>query len=82
MEWIPRKAGNGEKLQEIIWAYLLGYISDHGYAPTVMEIRDHVVSVIGVGITHQRVHQLLLELEKAERIRIEPKVWRGISIIE
>lgn len=66
--------------KELIWAYLLGYIEDNKYAPTLFEIAQEMDYKHGKRVTEERIRQLLQEMVADGLITIEFKKTRGIRI--
>lgn len=75
MKDIPNELVNSKRSK--IYKFLINYISEHGYAPTVREI------AAGVGIdSTATIYRNLKSLEKMNKIRRGKKVPRSIKIIE
>lgn len=71
----PRLSGEITRLK-IMW-FLKDYACDHGYAPSVREIRD----AVGLASINS-VYNQLKQLEKRGAIRRDPCVARSIVIVE
>lgn len=68
---------NGDKVRERICQFIIDYISEHSYAPTIREISK------GVGLKSlSSVHSHLIKLECAGRIEIKPHCPRAIRVIK
>jgi len=62
--------------QQEIWQFLVEYVDDHGYPPTVREIGD------AVGLASpSTVHAHLANLERAGLLRRDPTKPRAIELI-
>jgi repressor LexA len=62
--------------QQEIWQYLIQYVDDHGYPPTVREIGD------AVGLASpSTVHAHLANLERAGLLRRDPTKPRAIELV-
>jgi len=55
--------------------FLADYSVEHGYAPTMQEIADHL------GVSRPTVFEHLVALEKKDVIRREPTLARSISLV-
>ena len=62
--------------QQEIWQYLVEYVDDHGYPPTVREIGEHV----GLA-SPSTVHAHLANLERSGLIRRDPTKPRAIELV-
>jgi len=62
--------------QQEIWNYLVSYVDDHGYPPTVREIGEHV----GLA-SPSTVHAHLANLERAGLLRRDPTKPRALELI-
>ncbi len=62
--------------QQQIWQFLVSYVDDHGYPPTVREIGEHV----GLA-SPSTVHAHLANLERAGLIRRDPTKPRAIELV-
>ncbi len=62
--------------QQEIWNYLVEYVDQHGYPPTVREIGDHV----GLA-SPSTVHAHLANLERAGLLRRDPTKPRALELI-
>lgn len=67
---------------ERVFAFVAGYVADKGFAPTLDEITDGFADRKPNGYSREWVRQRLTALEAAGRIAVEPRKWRGITIIE
>ena len=63
------------KRQQEIWEFLVAYVDDHGYPPTVREIGEHV----GLA-SPSTVHAHLANLERAGLIRRDPTKPRALEL--
>jgi repressor LexA len=62
--------------QQEIWQFLVGYVDDHGYPPTVREIGE------AVGLASpSTVHAHLANLERAGLLRRDPTKPRALELI-
>jgi repressor LexA len=62
--------------QQEIWQYLIQYVDDHGYPPTVREIGD------AVGLASpSTVHAHLANLERAGLLRRDPTKPRALELV-
>lgn len=62
--------------QQEIWQFLVAYVDDHGYPPTVREIGD------AVGLASpSTVHAHLANLERAGLLRRDPTKPRAIELV-
>ena len=62
--------------QQEIWQFLVGYVDDHGYPPTVREIGD------AVGLASpSTVHAHLANLERAGLLRRDPTKPRALDLV-
>ena len=62
--------------QQEIWQFLVGYVDDHGYPPTVREIGD------AVGLASpSTVHAHLANLERAGLLRRDPTKPRALELL-
>lgn len=61
---------------ESVYKFLIKYIQEHGYPPTIKEIKD----VMGMKST-STVQSYLITLDKIEKIKYEPTKSRAIKII-
>jgi repressor LexA len=62
--------------QQEIWQFLVEYVDDHGYPPTVREIGEHV----GLA-SPSTVHAHLANLERGGLIRRDPTKPRAIELV-
>ena len=62
--------------QQEIWNYLVSYVDDHGYPPTVREIGEHV----GLA-SPSTVHAHLANLERAGLLKRDPTKPRALELI-
>jgi len=62
--------------QQEIWQFLVEYVDDHGYPPTVREIGGHV----GLA-SPSTVHAHLANIERAGLIRRDPTKPRAIELV-
>ena len=62
--------------QQEIWQFLVTYVDDHGYPPTVREIGEHV----GLA-SPSTVHAHLANLERAGLIKRDPTKPRAIELV-
>jgi repressor LexA len=63
------------KRQQEIWEFLVAYVDDHGYPPTVREIGEHV----GLA-SPSTVHAHLANLERAGLIKRDPTKPRALEL--
>ncbi len=63
------------KRQQEIWEFLVGYVDEHGYPPTVREIGEHV----GLA-SPSTVHAHLANLERAGLIKRDPTKPRALEL--
>jgi repressor LexA len=63
------------KRQQEIWEFLVSYVDDHGYPPTVREIGEHV----GLA-SPSTVHAHLANLERAGLIKRDPTKPRALEL--
>lgn len=68
------------KAAEMVYIYLLGYLNDNGYMPTITEIHENL-SKDGMGFSRQWAWMCLKELENQGRIKIVPRKHRGILLL-
>jgi repressor LexA len=62
--------------QQEIWQFLVGYVDDHGYPPTVREIGE------AVGLASpSTVHAHLANLERAGLLRRDPTKPRALELV-
>lgn len=52
------KKTNGQKTQDLVYDYVVAYISEHGYPPTIREIGDGV-NLRSTATVYQYVQQLI-----------------------
>jgi len=64
------------KRQQEIWEFLVAYVDDHGYPPTVREIGEHV----GLA-SPSTVHAHLANLERAGLLRRDPTKPRALELL-
>src|SRR5919201_2020047 len=63
--------------QQEIWDFLVGYVEQHGYPPTVREIGD------AVGLASpSTVHAHLAQLERAGLLRRDPTKPRALELAD
>lgn len=68
---------HGDTVRERICQFIIDYISEHSYAPTIREISK------GVGLKSlSSVHNHLIKLECEGRIEIKPHCPRAIRVIK
>jgi len=65
------------KKEEKVWGYILGYITDNEYPPTIMEIAE-----IAGSPNHQTGLYFVQQLEDKGYIARTRGKWRNISIVE
>lgn len=61
--------------EEKVYGFILGYVSDNGYSPTLSEIAEHIGSK-----QHQVADYFLKQLESKGFVK-RGKGWRNIKII-
>lgn len=66
----------GIELRERMYTFIIDYISENGFAPTIREIAQAVKISIG------RVKHHLMKLEIEGRIKTKPNSPRAIKVME
>ena len=66
---------HGIELREQMYSFIIKYISENGYAPTIRELSQ------AVGIAISRVKHHLMKLEIEGRIKTKPNSPRAIKVI-
>lgn len=66
---------HGIELRERMYSFIVKYISENGYAPTVREIGQ------AVDVAVSRVKHHLMKLEIEGRIKVKDKSPRAIKVI-
>ena len=66
---------HGIELRERMYKFIIKYISENGYAPTVRELGQ------AVGVSLSRVKHHLMKLEIEGRIKTKPNSPRAIKVI-
>ena len=66
----------GIKRREQIYQFIIKYINDKGYAPSIREIAD------AVGLkSSSSIHAHLMKLEEEGRIEMKPRCPRTIKVL-
>lgn len=70
-----------QKVVQEVWAYILGFDADNGFAPTLLEIA-HQFTNKQTGTVYSRHWAWLCvrELQRQGKVNVRPKQLRGIEI--
>ena len=81
MNFVKNTVGNTEILKETLWAYILGYIEDHKYSPTLEEMKEKLKEETGETFSREHCRKIVGYLVEEGKLELTPNKWRNIRIV-